>query len=269
MAEKNMSLSDEFLEKLVVDLNDDNVQAIILHGSYARSDARPPYSDIDLVRIVQESFPHQEHKRFLYCDGYLLSIASRPFSVYRKRFARPEKAIFAVPGVREARILLDKDGSFKTLQEEAWTWTWAPLQVAADAYSSQLMVEQTEIVLKALRALTLHDLVALADMTLDLFSAVTEAIAVQRGVLVESGNTYFHQVQETVGAQSLWTQYHLRAAGITPQPPPSAEKRGKETLYLYEETARLLRPAISSEHWEVITQTIQTIEKTLPHEEIG
>ena len=233
MAEKNVPLSDEFLKKLVVDLNDNSVQAIILHGSYARGDARPPYSDIDLVRIVQESFPHPEHKRFLYRDGYLLSIASRPLSAYRKRFARPEKAIFAVPGVREARILLDKDGSFKTLQEEAWAWTWAPLQVAADAYASQLMVEQTEIVLKTLRALILHDLVALADMTLDLFSAVTEAVAVQRGVLVESGNTYFHQVQKTIGVQSLWTQYHLRAAGITSHPPPPRLKRGGRKRFIF------------------------------------
>src|SRR5690348_2967982 len=112
MTEKKLLLSDEFLARLIVELDSETVRAIILHGSYARGDALPPYSDIDLVRIVQEAPAHLDQKRFLYRDGYLLSISSRPLSVYRKRFAQPEKAIFAVPGVREALILLDKDGGF-------------------------------------------------------------------------------------------------------------------------------------------------------------
>jgi predicted nucleotidyltransferase len=269
MTEKNLSLSDEFLAKLIVELDSETVRAIILHGSYARGNALPLYSDVDLVRIVQESPAHLEQKRFIYRDGYLLSISSKPLSVYQRQFTQPEKAIFVVPSVREARILLDKDEGFRTLQQEACAWTWEPLQAAAGAYVSQLMVEQTEIVFKALRALILHDLVALADMMLDLFSAATEAIAVHRGVLVRSGNTYFHQVQEAAGQQSTWTYHHLRAAGITSQAALSAEERGKETLYLYQETAQLLKPSITFEHWETIAQTIQTLKDVLSLKEIS
>lgn len=268
MIEKKLLLSDAFLTKLVTELDSEMVRAIILHGSYARGDALAPYSDIDLVRIVQEAPASVQHKRFLYRDGYLLSISSRPLSTYWERFIQPEKAIFVLPGVREAHILLDKDGGFKRLQQEAWAWTWEPLQKAADAYVSQLMVEQAEIVLKILRAFRLHDDVALTDMLLDLFSAVTEAVAVQRGVLVQSGNTYFHQVQEAVGQHSAWTYHHLRAAGLSPSDPLSVEARGKETLTLYQETARLLKPAISSEHWETIVQTIKILEDACSQKEV-
>lgn len=261
-------LPDEFLARLAAELDEDTVTAIILHGSYARGDALPPYSDIDLVRIMRESADHREEKRFMYREGYFLSISSRPLSVYRQRLTQPEEAIFAIPGIREARILLDKNGEFQKLQQEAWKWSWEPLQAAADVYASQLMVEQTEILLKLLRSLALHDLVALSEMIIILFAAVTDAVAVQRGVLVRSGNTYFRQVQESVGQQSVWTHYHLRIAGVASHS-LSLRERGREVLYLYKETAQLLKPHIHSDHWNVIEQTMRTIECTLSDEEIS
>lgn len=265
------SLPDALLAKLVTELDDNTVRAIILHGSYARGDAIPPYSDIDLVRILQETRKKNEQKRFTYYDNYLIGISSRPLSVYRERFMMPEKAIFVVPGIREAHILLEKDGEFSVLQQEAQAWRWEPLQAEADAYASHLMMEQSEIVLKLLRALVLHDPVALSDMLLDLFSAVTEAIAVQRGVLVLSGNTYFHQVQEAIGLDSMWTHYHLLTVGIVTQaiPVPSIEARGIAVLHLYQETAQLLQSCVSSEHWKMIEQTIDMIKHTLPHEKFS
>lgn len=253
---------------MIAELDDDTTQAIILHGSYVRGDALPVYSDVDLVRILQETSTQVEQKRFVYRDGYLLSISSRPLSAYRKRFMQPERAIFAIPGVREARILLDKNGEFQRLQQEAWQWTWEPLQEAANAYASQILVAQTEIVLKLLRALALQDLIALSEMITDLFTAITDAVTVQHGVLVRSGNTYYHQVQESVGQQSGWTRSHLRIAGVA-GPPLSLQERSKEVLFLYEETAQLLKSAISLEHWDVIERTIHTVKNLLPDEEIS
>ncbi len=261
-------LPDEFLTRLVTELDEDTVTAIVLHGSYARGEGLPLYSDVDLVRVLQEQVDYREEKRFFYREGYLLSVSSRPLSLYRKRFTQPERAIFVIPGVREARILLDKHGEFQKLQQEAWNWTWEPLQAVADAYASQLMVEQTEIALKLLRSLRLQDLVALSEMILDLFAAVTDAMAVQRGMLVRSGNTYFRQVQEGVGLQSVWTFYHARIAGVAAHPLPLQE-RGREMLCLYRETAHLLKPYLSVEHWTVIEQTLQTVERTLSEKEIS
>lgn len=258
-----MIVSDTFLQELTLDLDDDTVQAIVLHGSYVRGEAVAPYSDIDLVRILDEG--QQEQKQYVYRKGLLLSISSRPLSVYRTRFARPEKAIFAIPGVREARILLDKEGGFHRLQEEAVAWTWEPLQEAAHMYASELLVVQTEIAHKAMRAIHLHDWLALADMTIDLFSAVTEAVAVDRGVLIQSGNTYFHQTQEAVGQQSDWARLHMRVATNV----LSAKERGKDLLLLYWETCRLLKSTLAPEHRETIEHCLEFIKQFLAYEKIG
>jgi predicted nucleotidyltransferase len=266
------ALSEAFLTRLINELDDEFVTAIMLHGSYARGEAIPPYSDVDLVRVIRENASSTTpKKRYVWREEYLISISSRPISVYREWFATPERAIFVVPGVQEARILLDKDGAFSALQQEAKVFQWMPLQSAANSYASQLLLEQTEIALKSLRALSLQDVVALSDMTLDLFSAVTEAIAVQRGVFIVSGNTYFHQVQEAVGQNSLWTYYHRLAAGTASNSEFnfSMKERGIAALRLYQETARLLQPFVSSDGWEVIEEVLKVIEHALADKQIG
>jgi predicted nucleotidyltransferase len=79
------SLPETFLERLVTELDDDDVVAIILHGSYARGDATSPYSDVDLVRFVQETSHRKQQRQHTYRDGYLVSISTRTISTYRKR----------------------------------------------------------------------------------------------------------------------------------------------------------------------------------------
>jgi len=259
MTQNNRSnfLPESFIEHLVAEFDGDEVSAIILHGSYARGSALPPYSDVDIVRILKETSARTQERKFLWREGYLLNLTSRPLSIYREWLTLPQQAIFRVSSIRDAQILLDKEGEFRAFQQEASYWQWESLQPAADAYASQLMVEETEIILKLLKALTLHDQIALSDMVTDLFSAVTEAIAVQRGVLIRSGNTYFHQVQETIGRDSKWTHYHLRTVGISPQTSssPSIEERGVAAFQLYKETTQLLHTHILPEQVEAIAQS--------------
>jgi predicted nucleotidyltransferase len=259
-------LPDEFLARLVTELDDETVRAIILHGSYARGDAIPPYSDVDLVRIVFETPEVCEHKRFLAREGYLLSVSTRPLSAYHQRLALPEKAIFTISGIQEARILLDKDGAFHQFQQEVLNWQWSPLQEAANAYASRLLLEQTEIVLKILRALHRSDVVALIDMiTFDLLPAVTDAIAVQQGIVVTSGNTYLHQVQEAIGVDTDWTRSYMTVADATGEPIPSIplEQKGKAALRLYQATVRLLDSFLLLEHREPIMMVMQMIDERL------
>jgi hypothetical protein len=40
----------------------------------------------------------------------------------------------------------------------------------------------------------------------DLLPIVTDAIAVQQGIVVKSGNTYLHQVLEAIGRDTEWTR---------------------------------------------------------------
>jgi len=172
---------------------------------------------------------------------------------------------FLVP--REAIILLDKDGAFRTFQQEARAFRWEPLQQEANIYAGQIMMAQTEIILKLLRAFRLHDRLLLADvLTLNLLPAVTEAFAVQRGVLIRSGNTYFSQVQEIAGQQSTWTRYHRSAVGVDDEPAPSLEQRGIAALLLFQETARLLYSHLLPEHWAAIGPLQSIIERELTKE---
>jgi predicted nucleotidyltransferase len=257
------TLSDNFLSQLVIDLDDDTVRAIILHGSYARGDAVPPYSDIDLVRITKETPDRTQQKRFIWYNSYLLNLSSRPLSIYQEWLSAPEEAIFRIQSIREARILLDKDGAFRTFQQEAMKWTWEPLQTAANAYASQLLNEESEIILKILRALQKPDIITLTEMVmLDLLSTVTDAIAVQRGILVKSGNSYLHQVQDSVGLDSAWTRYYMDAVGAT-KIPLTIEQRSIAALYLYQETVQLLRSTLLPEHEKAMQPLLKMINDAL------
>lgn len=262
-------LSDDFLARLIPELDDGTVRAIILHGSYARGNASPPYSDIDLVRITRETPDRTQQKRFIWYDGYLLNLSSRPLSIYQEWLTIPQEAIFRISTIRDAHILLEKDGAFRAFQQEASNWKWEPLQGAADAYASQLMVELTEVILRTLGALRSHNTVMLVErITLHILPDITRAVGVQRGIIAR-GNNYLRQIQETIGSDSAWTNYYMRAAGIVPGDAvsDSLEQRGIAALRLYQETVRLLRSHFSSEHLQTIETLMDMVDQVL-HEEI-
>ena len=258
------SLPDAFLSALVAELDTDAVTALVLVGSHARGDATP-YSDVDVIRLVREEPERAQQKLYTYRDGRLLGIVTRTLAHYRAGFTVPERAIFEVPSIREAQILVDKDGAFRVLQQEARAFVWEPLQAAANAYASTVMMEYTEYVQKILRALLLGDELALSEMILDLLAAVTFAVDVQRGILAASGNSYFRQVYESVGLDAAWTRYHRFIAGIESGAMGRAttQAKGIAALRLYWETVQLLRPAFHPLHRDVVEQTALLIERVL------
>ncbi len=254
------AVSHEFLSRLVTELDEDAVTAIILTGSVARGEATP-YSDVDLTRFVQEGSEYTAYKPYTYREGRLISINTRTISHYREQFTVPQEAIFVIPNLREARILLDKDRVFRTLQQEAEAWTWEPLQEAANNYAAGILITYIEYVHKTLRAFLHQDIFALSEMTLGLFSALTDAIAVHRGMLVASGNTYFRQLQETVGQESPWSYHHRRIAGINTE--VSTQAKGITALRLYQETAQLLWSALDLTDQETVAQALTVIDHAL------
>jgi predicted nucleotidyltransferase len=257
-------VNNVFLAELVAELDNEQVTGIVLKGSCARHE-ETIYSDVDLSVFVREEAKQKQHVYF-YREGRLISIGTHTIEAYLRRFLLPEEAIFVVPSIREARILLDKEDVCKRLQEEAWQWRWEPLQEAANHYAYEMLLEQTEIVLKALRAFLLQDTLALTEMTLILFQAMTDALAVQRGILAQSGNSYFRQVQACAGLNSAWTQYHSLIADVErlPNMPSPVESKGIAALRLFQETTRLLSSAITGyEHSQTIAQTVTLIEEAL------
>jgi predicted nucleotidyltransferase len=257
-------LSSEFLSQLTSELDDETVIAIILHGSYARGNAMPPYSDIDLVRILHETPERKQLKRFIWYDGYLLNLSSRPLSIYKEWLTIPQEAIFRLSTIQDARILLDKDGTFRAFQQEARNWQWEPLQEAANRYASQVIVELSETILRTLGALQFQRKVMLVQrVILHILPGVTKAIAVQRGILIR-GNNYLQQVQETVGVDSVWTRTYMDAAGMAVGGiPNTTEARSIAALRLYQETVRLLQPHLLPEHRETIEVLTTLVDQML------
>ena len=252
-------LSDDYLNALVVELDNDEIVGIIFGGSYARNEATP-FSDVDIACFVPDSMKPPP-KRFNYRDGRLLSIGYRTVADTRLELARPERAIFIVTGFR--RVLLDKDGSVRRLMREIETFKFGPLQEGANRYASFAMMLAAEQVHKILSEIFKRDDLALSYAISKLFSWLTEAVAVQRGVLVKNDSAYYRQVQEAAGLESAWTRYHRLAAGVDAAPGDDrpVKTRGIAVLCLYRETLVLLRTAMQIDHLQVAEQAVQIIDK--------
>src|SRR6266699_4967837 len=101
------TLSEEFLNALVAELDNDEIVGIILGGSYARGEARP-YSDVDIACFVRDAVKPPQ-KRFFYRDGLLVSIGAKTVAAIRADLGKPERVFLFTAG--RWRVLLDKDGS--------------------------------------------------------------------------------------------------------------------------------------------------------------
>lgn len=252
-------LSDDYLNALVAELDNDEIVGIIFGGSYARNEATP-FSDVDIACFVPDSMKPPA-KRFIYRDGRLLSIGYRTVADTRRELDRPERAIFIVTGFR--RVLLDKDGSVRRLMREIETFNWGPLQEGADSYASFGMMLAAEQVHKILSEIFKGDDLGLSYAISKLLSWLTEAIAVQRGVLVKNDSSYYRQVQEAAGLESAWTRYHRLAAGVDAAPGDirPVKTRGIAVLCLYRETLDLLQTAMQPDHLQVAEQAVQIVNK--------
>ncbi len=258
-------LSDAFLQAIVAEIDSDEVAAVILAGSYVRGTATP-YSDVDFARFVR--MPSQvKPKRYFYRDDRLISVVTWSLDFIQESITRPELAIWRVPALREARILLDKEGVFAAFQKTLRDFRWETLQEQANAWASNVLMLFGEFAHKMLGALLNRDETTLAYATHDLLYSLPQVIAVQRGVLIEGSNRYYPQVHEAAGKDSAWTHFHRLALCLEPFPAhlTPAEARGLAALRLYEETARLLRNALLPENRAVSEQTLKVIaEASLP-----
>jgi predicted nucleotidyltransferase len=257
------SLPAEFLAQLLPELDDETVTAIILHGSYARGNAMPPYSDVDLVRILKETPERRQQKRFVWYQGFLLNLSSRPLSIYQDWLTQPQEAIFRITTLQDAIILIDKEGIFQAFQQELRDWSWEPLQERANRYVSQQLVELSETILRLLGALHVGDMVTQVQRIVHhILPTVTEAIAVQQGLLIR--NHYVQQVQTFLGVDSRWTQLYMHAAGVPLSGESLAlEARSRAAIRLYQETVRLLQRALLPEHQETIDVLLRMVDQQL------
>jgi hypothetical protein len=142
---------------LVAEFVDANTIGVLLAGSHARGDATP-YSDIDLIRFAAV-LPEAEADRYTlaYREGHLVSLSTTTVDAKRAELGRPETAIWAVPGLQQARVLLDREGGLAALLGEAHAFRWEPLQAEADAYAGYNVMGLAEEAHKVLGALANGD----------------------------------------------------------------------------------------------------------------
>ena len=257
-------LPEDFLRRLVAEYATPDIVAVALAGSYARGEATR-WSDVDIIRYAT-ALPMRSEERYTLAirEGRLVSLSTTTIAAKAAEIAKPEEAIFVVPGLRQARILHDPTDALAALHQRARDFTWEPLREAANAWASEMVMGQAEEAHKLLGALSRHDESAAIYAAHGAVKGLTQAVAVGRGALIASENSYYRQVQDAAGADSAWTRHHRIAAGFAASDEPLAHLPPAEAiaiaaLQLYRETAHLLRSSLLPRHMPVIEATLAHI----------
>jgi hypothetical protein len=249
---------DSFLRNLVSQLDNENTIGITMAGSIARGEG-DRYSDIDIqhyVRLAPETKVEANSLRYL--DGFLVSIHASTLEEETTGMHRPHRAIWVLPGLQQARILLDKDGSVARLIECARNFRWQDIQPAADAMASWQLCSLAEEIHKILSGLEAGDESKTIYAVTSLFFDLVETLLFQRGILVPTENAYFDLAQKSAGRNSEWTRQLRLAAALDPLPPgiPVYMSRGVAAMNLYRLTAGLMAGILRPQEAAVIQRSI-------------
>ena len=151
----------------------------------------------------------------------------------------------------------EREARLAALRQEAVDFQWSPLQPAADLFASKQVIGYAEEAHKVLGGLTTNDESVMIYGAYSLVLGLSDIIAVQHGLMLESENTAFQQVMELMSMTSKWTICFRAAAGYTLS---TARERARASLCLYAETARHLHAIIEPRHADVINAALNLIE---------
>ena len=258
MSDKSVQLPIGFLRTLVGEFTDSNTVGFLLTGSHARGDA-DRYSDIDLMKFVRD-LPQQPAERYVvrFRDEHLVAISVTTVAEKTEEMRKPEKAIWAVPGIRQASILTDSGGELASLKSAAEGFKWEDLQVTAELYASHELADLSEEVHKVLNA-ALHEGRADGEYAiLGLLLGLTRTVAVKLGLMISTENDYFRIVREAVGLESQWTRNHVALCEGS-----RVKGRISNALSLYLDTSALIDKVSDAEDAVVINTTSRRIESCL------
>ncbi len=253
-----MSLPDSLIDYLVKELVEPGVTGLALTGSRVRGDAVPE-SDVDLLRLVDRApRSSRELYRLRYVEGLLVSVSSNTISAKRSEMSEPETAIWTVPGLRQARVLYDRDGALAELLEDAQRFDWGPLRERARDFASAELAGCAEEVHKVLGASREGTRLY---ASLGLAQGLGRAFAVANELLIETENRYFESLWATAGKDSAWTRLHRAALGLDSESAAGAEGRAVAGLRLYVETRTRLAGMLRPEDLPVVEGACGRIER--------
>jgi hypothetical protein len=257
------TLSASFLQSLVAHLDNENTLGVTITGSSARGE-NGLFSDVDIHQYVRKMPANPAEAYFLrYADGYLVSTTLITLEQELASLKDPQKAVWAIPGLRQERILLDKDGSIAGLKETAEKISWENLQLAANAFASWNLSGCSEEVHKILGGMSQGDESKTMYAAWGLTRGLAECLLVQRGILIPTENAYIDLAQDTAGAGSAWTSQFRKAACLDRYQlsEPAFIEAGVASLRLYCETVVLLRNILLTEDVAVVNRTLEIIEE--------
>ena len=220
---------EALLRQLVDELVDDNSEAIGLTGSHARGDAGA-HSDVDVWHFVHR-LPADPFAAYTLrmVQGHLVSISVRRLADEAALMRAPVTAIAVVPGFRQMRLLHDPQGALARVIEEAQAFEWAMLQPVAAAYASYDLYGNAEEVGKLISALAQRDESMALFWLNALLPGMTRAMTLGMGLLMDTENRHFQQLQAAIGADSEWSRALralLRHWVCRPPPQTSASAPG-------------------------------------------
>lgn len=256
-----IALPESFLPSLLAELVTPNVIGISLGGSFARGQGTA-FSDVDLELYIKEKPPELIGSLVLRMwQDFLVSIHYGTLEDEYEKLTKPWYAIWAVPGLRTAVILHDENGSIAKLKQAALEFDWAPLQPFANRFASAGICTCAEEVYKILSGLSIGNESKVIYACSGLVFNMTETVAVQRGLMIETENRYHELIQESVGFDSQWTRLFRLSIGtdVGSEDLPAYQTRGLASLGLYRETAALIDAVILAEHREVINAALENI----------
>jgi hypothetical protein len=255
-----MTLSDSFLQSLLERIDSPDVIGVGIVGSYARGQ-ESRYSDVDVDIFVHKQ-PENPYDRYTlrYWDGKLVSLKYTLLDEERAALANPRRAIWAVPGLRGMKILLDRNGSLSDLQGAAYAFDWSPLQEAANEFAAEEIAGNAEEVHKILNGLARGHESTVLYASWGLVKNMLEAVAVQKGILIVSENRYFDLLQDSVGRDSAWTRAFRTAWGLD-SGASQFQARGAASLTLYILTGAMFDRLVPAKHREVVDRTLQLIQE--------
>lgn len=233
------------------------VHGVAVVGSAARGDATA-WSDIDVHAYVV--LPTQRWEtRPAFLGDRLVMIESGLVETARAELASPEKAVWAVPALRDMRILLDNERKLLALKEEAEAFEWSTLRAAAEAAARANLAVSAEYVFKIRAATERRDESAVLHAAGALIGRCTRAIVTARGVLIRTENEYYRKAQEAAGPG--WSQRHRECFGLGPDAPVALDafEQGTAACRLYAETAKALDDVLDDAARDVVRRALAAI----------
>ncbi|MBI3170714.1 MAG: nucleotidyltransferase domain-containing protein [Chloroflexi bacterium] len=252
-------LNDTFLQSIIARFNRPGVIGISVAGSYTRG-MQDEFSDVDLDIFVDE-LPKDDYTLRIF-DEKLVSVKYVRLADELDSLTKPERAVWAVPGLSNMHILSDENGALAKLKQTAKDFKWAGLQPAADQYAVDKLSSCAEEAHKIMSGLKTNNESKVLYASWGMFKNLSFAALVQAGLMIQTENRVFAILEEHFGSDHPWTRSFRLSFGMDVEDGvPAYKTRGTASLDMYEETAKLLKDIINDKHREVIENTLQLITK--------